>query len=734
MFDPLHKWLGIPPGEQPPHHYRLLGIEPFEGDAEVIDVAADKQLAFLHDLTNGERAEIAERLSNQVSAARICLLNEKKKRAYDEVLRGQLERSAEAVSRSSVGPAYDVSQPRQSDRDSSAAVQVGKRRESSRSRVKPRRLWNFSTLLCIIALGLIGIGLQQGQIVLDLSLLESLGLTGATQSPSSPESDTLAQAPPQRPTVQPSPPRPKTAAERETGSSDAPPPRPSSTKRTPTGPQRSEGTPPRSLGDLVHSASGVATDRPIVKKPLPSESQLDEKLALIRELYEEEYLAANTRSTRIELARLMHREGQMTVDDPIGRFALWRVARDILTLEGEFAAAIAIVENLDAHYIDVDAKLLKVETIRNAAGQIADASLSRFLDAALDTIAVCRQSERFELVNSICDDLEQELGSRLTDTRLAELKQAESNLREAEASFARHQQAQQKLEQSEDDPEANGVAGHYLCFVRSEWQRGLPYLSRADESAVRSAARLELASPDNVTERIAVADAWLDVAETAPEAIAQTTIRRHALDWYRNAEHDAEGLDGRKVESRIAELERLLPLLRDQPDSAAGTSPENVLGYRMSTSALSRSDFADRKGNKFTVGMGLRPDGRGEAMAGIELQGVKRLAVDGSASHQELVEVGPYSKTGFVIDYHTPGGYARRVFLGCGLKPGRRFSGEPAWGTANPPEIITDIGRNNSYEIDLQRWAPSTWDGRCWFTIYMQNCGDGRTLFATVSW
>ena len=25
-FDPYHKWLGIPPEDQPPHHYRLLGV------------------------------------------------------------------------------------------------------------------------------------------------------------------------------------------------------------------------------------------------------------------------------------------------------------------------------------------------------------------------------------------------------------------------------------------------------------------------------------------------------------------------------------------------------------------------------------------------------------------------------------------------------------------------------------------------------------------------------------
>ena len=29
-FDPYRKWLGIPPQEQPPNHYRLLGIAVFD--------------------------------------------------------------------------------------------------------------------------------------------------------------------------------------------------------------------------------------------------------------------------------------------------------------------------------------------------------------------------------------------------------------------------------------------------------------------------------------------------------------------------------------------------------------------------------------------------------------------------------------------------------------------------------------------------------------------------------
>jgi hypothetical protein len=36
-FDPYRKWLGIPPEEQPPNHYRLLGIALFEDDPDVSD-------------------------------------------------------------------------------------------------------------------------------------------------------------------------------------------------------------------------------------------------------------------------------------------------------------------------------------------------------------------------------------------------------------------------------------------------------------------------------------------------------------------------------------------------------------------------------------------------------------------------------------------------------------------------------------------------------------------------
>ncbi len=85
-FDPYHKWFGIPPSQQPPTHYRLLGLEPFEPDREVIDAAANQRIAYLQDIAAGPHGDASQRLLNEVAAARRSLLNPKTKKVYDEQL------------------------------------------------------------------------------------------------------------------------------------------------------------------------------------------------------------------------------------------------------------------------------------------------------------------------------------------------------------------------------------------------------------------------------------------------------------------------------------------------------------------------------------------------------------------------------------------------------------------------------------------------------------------------
>ena len=107
-FDPYHKWLGIPPREQPADHYRLLGVARFEDDADVISLAADQRMQFLRSFQNGERAKLSQQLLNEVAAARVCLLDSDKKIAYDKKIKQQIADEQGAASHSAETPTEDL--------------------------------------------------------------------------------------------------------------------------------------------------------------------------------------------------------------------------------------------------------------------------------------------------------------------------------------------------------------------------------------------------------------------------------------------------------------------------------------------------------------------------------------------------------------------------------------------------------------------------------------------------
>lgn len=86
-FDPYHKWLGIPPRQQPPHHYRLLGLALFECDPDVISHAAEERLSHLRSHEQGPHCALARQLTAEIEAAQACLLSVPQRTAYDFELR-----------------------------------------------------------------------------------------------------------------------------------------------------------------------------------------------------------------------------------------------------------------------------------------------------------------------------------------------------------------------------------------------------------------------------------------------------------------------------------------------------------------------------------------------------------------------------------------------------------------------------------------------------------------------
>ncbi len=52
-FDPYYTWLGIPPEDQPPDCYRLLGLQKYEDNVDVISHAADQRMGHLRTFQAG---------------------------------------------------------------------------------------------------------------------------------------------------------------------------------------------------------------------------------------------------------------------------------------------------------------------------------------------------------------------------------------------------------------------------------------------------------------------------------------------------------------------------------------------------------------------------------------------------------------------------------------------------------------------------------------------------------
>lgn len=65
----------------------MLGIHRFEDHPDVIENAADRQMAHVRLFQSGKYSRQSQELLNEISAARVCLLDPEKKAAYDAGLR-----------------------------------------------------------------------------------------------------------------------------------------------------------------------------------------------------------------------------------------------------------------------------------------------------------------------------------------------------------------------------------------------------------------------------------------------------------------------------------------------------------------------------------------------------------------------------------------------------------------------------------------------------------------------
>ena len=93
---------------------------------------------------------------------------------------------------------------------------------------------------------------------------------------------------------------------------------------------------------------------------------------------------------------------------------------------------------------------------------------------------------------------------------------------------------------------------------------------------------------------------------------------------------------------------------------------------------------------------------------------------------------------GFVVDYHTPAGYTKRVALSVGVVHPGCTTPYPSYGKGSKPDQVVDLGAivqegaEKVFDLDLSQYAPEGWDGQVWFNVGSDWALPGRRLNAQI--
>jgi hypothetical protein len=108
-----------------------------------------------------------------------------------------------------------------------------------------------------------------------------------------------------------------------------------------------------------------------------------------------------------------------------------------------------------------------------------------------------------------------------------------------------------KLKTSPEDPISNFRVGKFLCFLKHDWVKGLPYLAKCGDPKLAAAARADLAVVDDTNAKFALAGQWWDLGEDKSHSSMQGSLRERAGYWYGQVAPQLTELDKAMAERRM---------------------------------------------------------------------------------------------------------------------------------------------------------------------------------------
>lgn len=286
------------------------------------------------------------------------------------------------------------------------------------------------------------------------------------------------------------------------------------------------------------------------RTPVPEAAKQREAEKAIRDLFKADY-AKKTAADREALIRTLLEQGQKSQDDPAAQFVFYREAQDLASQAGNIELAFTAIDTA-AGVFDVDAVALKNLALAGAAksakspedlGKVADGYLA-LADAAL-------KADDYDAADKAAVGALQAARRSNSTPLTTRVATRQREIADFKAKFDKVKKAMEVLAKDPENAPANLEVGFYCCFVKADWDTGLPLLAKGSDPGLKSLAAKELQRPTEPAARLELADGWWELAEKEKNEARQRILSLRAVALYELTLPDTSGLLLTKVQLRL---------------------------------------------------------------------------------------------------------------------------------------------------------------------------------------
>jgi serine/threonine protein kinase len=309
----------------------------------------------------------------------------------------------------------------------------------------------------------------------------------------------------------------------------------------------------------AHSPASVATAPAALaaegdgRLPVPSAEAQRASLAMIKDLYKEDYAQAKQPEAKAILAQKLLDASAQAEDDATAWYVVVHEASEMAVDAADPELVERAIDMLSRRFAVAPLDVLASALTEMAAHPHPAEANHSIAEAALARVDEAQAAEDFEDAKRFAD-VAAVTARKAKDPALAKLAvEAGKSLAVARQQWNAWQKAQETLAENADDPVANLAAGRYLCFVRGDWEQGITHLAKGSDGPLRDLAVENLKPADEPDVQVDRGDAWFAAAEKS-KTKDKADLRAGAAYWYTRAEPGLSGLSKARVEKRLAEL------------------------------------------------------------------------------------------------------------------------------------------------------------------------------------